>query len=236
VILHISSQILRKQQHFWIGKHLSTDATFGCGSMSLTWWNGASQNNQPVYKSSITGYWTSGMSMQVNTLYSITLEWDGGNNVWVIGLDGGIFTFSDPNFALVGGNGFFIEPGINSNVNDYPHVASVSVTQQVSAVKTDQVTASTLQGILGIPAMSPGYFSWLGVGTQTLGAPLHVTAYPGNAASMLYVESTTANPNQATVQIKDDNWGYKVAYYLNVGEGDQSTGLVDEGGLSGRRP
>jgi hypothetical protein len=112
-------------------------------------------------------------------------------------------------------------------------VASVCVTQQVSAVKTDQVTASTLQGILGIPAMSPGHFSWLGDGTQTPGAALHVTAYPGNAASMLYVESTTANPNQATVQIKDDNWGYKVAYYLNVGEGDQSTGLVDEGGLSG---
>ena len=51
------------------------------------------------------------MSMQVNTLYSITLEWDGGNNVWVIGLDGGIFTFSDPNFALVGGNGSLLSRG-----------------------------------------------------------------------------------------------------------------------------
>jgi hypothetical protein len=206
-------------------------AVLSCIGADVTWWNGASQNNQPAYKSSTTGNWTSGITLSANTTYTITLGWDGGNNVWVVGPDGGVLNFSDSNFAVVGGKGFFVEEG-TSNTADYPQVSNVTVTQQTSSISGDLIAASNLQGTIGLPSLSPGYFTQVGIGTQSPGAPLQISAYPGFLAPSAIVD--VANTH-AKVYIRADTFGYGAGIYLNMAEGDGITGLEDQGGFAGLR-
>jgi hypothetical protein len=104
-------------------------AIIGCSGEYVTWWNGTSQDNPPAYSSSINGDWTSGMSMAPGGTYTVTLSWDGGDWVYVTGPDGGVISFRDPNFALVGGSGIVWELYSSPTELEYPALSNVTVAQ-----------------------------------------------------------------------------------------------------------
>ncbi len=120
----VSAMIIYANPNSITDKMIHTE--LNCRGIVLTWWNGSSQHNFPVYSSAPTGAWVSGMTMTAGNTYTVTLMWDGSESVYFIGPDGLLITFRDPNFASVGGAGIIWEEAADPTDSLYTKLANVT--------------------------------------------------------------------------------------------------------------